>query len=121
MATPRAGGTTIDDYLSRLPDDQRAALESLRRTIRSAAPEAEEGISYGMPAFRLNGPLVGFAAARTHCSFFPMNGTTVAAHAKALAGFKTSKGTIRFTPARPLPAALVRTIVKERVKENRGR
>lgn len=111
----------IDAYLSGVPGAQRAALEKLRRTIRAAAPDAEEGLSYGMPAFLEDGPLVAFSASLKHCSFFPITGHTVAAFAKELAGFDTSKGTIRFAPDRPLPAALVRRIVKARLAENAER
>lgn len=109
---------TIDEYLAGVGDDERAALEALRRTIRSAAPDAEECISYQLPAFRQNGVLVGFGASAKHCAFYLMSGTTVAAHAAELAGYDTSKGTIRFTPDRPLPAALVRKLVKARLAEN---
>jgi uncharacterized protein YdhG (YjbR/CyaY superfamily) len=110
--------TTIDDYLARLPDDQRTALERLRQTIRRAAPNAEECISYSMPAFRLNGILVGFAAKRHHCALYPFNGTTVKAFKDDLKSFETSMGAIKFQPAKPLPAALVRKIVKARIAEN---
>src|SRR5688572_27412385 len=98
---------TIDEYLATVRADQRPALERLRRIIRAAAPAAEEGISYGLAAFRLNGrPLVGFGASASHCAFYPMSGTTVAAFQDELAGYETSKGTIRFSPDRPLPATL---------------
>src|SRR4029434_10087930 len=100
--------TTIDGYLAGLPDDQRAALETLRQTIRSAAPKAEECISYSMPAFRLNGVLVGFAAKQNHCALYPFNGTTVKAFKDELKGFETSMGSIRFQPAHPLAAAVGR-------------
>lgn len=109
---------TIDEYLAPLSDDQRAALQRLRRTIRSAAPRAEECISYSLPAFRLNGVLVGFGATANHCAFYPMSSSTVAAHKDDLKDFDTSKGTIRFQPDRPLPAALVRKLVKARIAEN---
>ena len=112
---------SIDDYLEKLTADKRAALEKLRKTIRAAAPEAEECISYQIPAFRQNGMLVGFAATAKHCAFFPFNSTTVAAHKAALKGFETSKGAIRFQPEKPLPATLVRKLVKERVAENTQR
>ena len=111
----------IDAYLAGVRGGQRAALEKLRRTIRAAAPDAEEGLSYGLPAFLQDGPLVAFSASAKHCSFFPMTGHTVADFARDLAGFDTSKGTIRFAPDRPLPAALVRKIVKARLAENAGR
>ena len=110
--------TTVDEYLAALAPDTRAALERVRRTIRAAAPAAEECISYQLAAFRLNGMLVAFGATARHCAFYPMSAATVAAHAKALEGFETSKGTIRFQPDRPLPAALIRKIVKSRIAEN---
>jgi uncharacterized protein YdhG (YjbR/CyaY superfamily) len=109
---------TIDEYLARLNDDQRAALQKLRKTIRAAAPKAEECISYQIAAFRLNGMLVGFGATRKHCAFYLMSASTVAAHANELEGYDTSKGTIRFQPDNPLPAALVRKLVKARIAEN---
>lgn len=110
--------TTIDEYLASLGADKRAALEQLRQTIRSAAPKAEECISYGVPAFRQDGMLVGFGAGAKHCSLFLMNGHTVDAYGDLLAGYDTSKGTIRFTPDRPLPATLVKKLVKARIAEN---
>jgi uncharacterized protein YdhG (YjbR/CyaY superfamily) len=112
------GAKTIDEYLANVPPKKRAALEKLRATIRACAPKAEECISYQIPAFRLNGMLVGFSASAKHCSFFPMNGSTVEAHKDELKDFETSKGTIRFLPEKPLPAALVRKIVKERLAQN---
>lgn len=108
----------IDARLAALPADQRAALEALRRTIAAAAPEAEEGISYGMPAFRYHGrALVSYAAFRAHCSFFPMSSELIELHREELAGFSTAKGTLRFTPAHPLPADLVARIVRERMAQ----
>jgi uncharacterized protein YdhG (YjbR/CyaY superfamily) len=108
-----------DDYLARLPEDKRAALEKLRRIIRSAAPRAEECISYQLPAFRLDGKvLVLLGATAKHCSFFPGSGTAVDAHQGDLQGYSTSKGTIRFDAAKPIPATLVRKIVKYRIAEN---
>ena len=112
------GATTIDEYLARVEPEQRGALEALRQVIRKAAPNAEEVITYGIPAFRQHGFLVGFAASARHCSLHPMNGHTVADFAADLAGYSTSPGTIRFTPDKPLPAALVRRIVRARVTEN---
>ena len=113
--------TSIDAYLDTLSADKRSALQKLRKTIRAAAPDAEECISYQIPAFRLNGMLVGFGASAKHCAFYPMNSSTVAAFKDELADFDTSKGTIRFQPDYPLPAALVRRIVKARIAENAGR
>ena len=110
--------TTIDEYLAGVDDDKRPALESLRRTIRAAAPRAEECISYGTAACRQNGMLVGFGATSKHCAFYLMSGTAVAAHRDDLEGYDTSKGTIRFKADKPLPAALVRKLVKARLAEN---
>ena len=108
----------IDEYLSALPDDVRAMLQKLRSTIKSVAPKAEEVISYGMPAFRYHGMLVYFAAFKNHCSFFPANSSLIAKMADELKPYKTAKGTIQFTMDKPLPAALVKKIVKARVQEN---
>ncbi len=110
--------TTIDDYLSRLSEDQRAALQALRETIRAAAPEAEECIGYQMPAFRLNGMLVGFAAAKRHCALYAWNGSSVGLLADELKDYDTSKGAIRFTPDKPLPESLVRRLVEMKVARN---
>ena len=109
---------TIDEYIAALSDDKRAALERLRKTIRAAAPKAEECISYQIAAYRLNGMLVGFGATRKHCAFYLMSSATVAAHKDELKDFDTSKGTIRFQADNPLPAALVRKLVKARIAEN---
>jgi uncharacterized protein YdhG (YjbR/CyaY superfamily) len=111
---------TIDEYLATLGDAQRTALAQLRKTIRAAAPKAQECISYQLPAFRLNGMLVAFGARPTHCAFYPMSASIVAAYKDELKGYDTSTGTIRFQPDHPLPAALVRKLVKARMAENAG-
>jgi uncharacterized protein YdhG (YjbR/CyaY superfamily) len=109
--------TTIDDYLAPLSPQQRGALEKLRKAIKAAAPGAEECISYQIPTFRLGGRmLVSFGAWTTHCAFYP-GSTPVLAHEAELAAYDTSKGTIRFRAARPLPAKLVRKLVKTRIAE----
>ena len=110
----------IDEYLSTLSDDKRAALEKLRKTIRAAAPKAEECISYQLCAFRQNGMLVGFGATAKHCAFYLMSSSTVETHKDELQNYDTSKGTIRFQADNPLPAALVRKLVKARIAENSG-
>jgi uncharacterized protein YdhG (YjbR/CyaY superfamily) len=111
--------TTIDEYLEALSEDKRAALEKLRKSIRAAAPEAEECISYQLPAFRFEGKmLVAFGASANHCAFYPMSSSTVAAHKDELEGYDVSKGTIRFQPENPLPAKLVRKLVRSRIAEN---
>ena len=101
---------SVDDYLSKLPAHQRAALEVLRGQVRALAPEATEAISYGLPTFKLNGNLVHFGAAAKHCAFYP--GAVVEIFADRLTGFDTAKGTIRFQPDRPLPPELVADIVR---------
>jgi uncharacterized protein YdhG (YjbR/CyaY superfamily) len=117
----RMPAPTFGAYLARLPDDRRAALQRLREIVHGVAPGAEEHVAYGLAAFRLNGrPLVGLGASAKHCSFHPMDGTTVAALADDLKAFATSKGTIRFTPDKPLPAALVKKIIKLRMAQIAG-
>lgn len=119
-ATPvKAAGKpkTIDEYLSTLPDDKRIALEKMRKSIRAAAPKAEECFSYGLPAFRMKSPLVAFGASANHCALYPLSPAVIQTHAKELKEYETSKGTIRFPAAKPLPAALVRKIVKARMEE----
>jgi len=111
----------IDEYLAPLDSDKRAAIEKLRRAIRSAAPRAEECISYGIPGFRLAGRLlVSFAAAANHCAFYP-GAAPIEAHRGELARNDISRGTIRFPASRPLPAILVRKLVKTRVAEHKAR
>jgi uncharacterized protein YdhG (YjbR/CyaY superfamily) len=108
----------IDDYLATLSADQRAALEKLRKLIQAAVPEAEECIAYGIPAFRWNGKSVaGFSASKEHCSYFPMSGSVVGTLEKELEKYETSKGTIHFPASKPLPAALVKKLIKARMAE----
>jgi uncharacterized protein YdhG (YjbR/CyaY superfamily) len=113
----RATPKSIDQYLSRLTDDQRRALAKLRKDIKTAAPRAEECISYQIPAFRLDGRmLVWFHAAAKHCSFFP-GAYPIHACKSALKKYATSKGTIRFPPDEPLSASLVKKLVRARIAE----
>lgn len=116
-----AVATTVDEYLAGLPGPQRAALERLRKQILAAAPKATENMSYGMPTFVHEGNLVHMAAFRDHCSFFPGSSGVTALLEEELEGFETAKGTIRFAPGKPIPAALVKRIVKLRVAENEAR
>src|SRR5437870_5945786 len=112
---------TIDEYLAAVSADKRRALEKVRMAIQAAAPTAEECISYGLAAFRLDGrPLVAFGASANHCAFYPMSSSTVLAHKDELKAYDTSKGTIRSQADKPLPAALVRKLVKARIAENVG-
>jgi uncharacterized protein YdhG (YjbR/CyaY superfamily) len=113
---------THEEYLAAVPDDKRAALEELRTTILEAAPGAEECISYGLPAFRLDGRnLVAYGAAARHCALYPMSAAMVEAFRDDLKGYDTSKGTIRFQVDHPLPASLVRKMVMARIAENASR
>ena len=108
---------TIDEYLAALTDDKRAALEKLRKAIKSAAPNAEECFSYQVPSFRLDGRmLVAFGAATNHCSFYP-GAWPIEVHKDELKSYDTSKGTVRFQSNRPLPATLVRKLVRTRIAE----
>jgi uncharacterized protein YdhG (YjbR/CyaY superfamily) len=109
--------TDIDAWLARLAPEPRAALEKLRAQIHAAAPGAEECISYGMPTFKLHGHLVAFGAFRKHLSFFPMSSTLLRTLPEAGA-FATSTGTMQFQPDKPIPAALVKKIVKARIAQN---
>lgn len=109
---------TIDAYLSTVKGEKRAALEALRRTIRSVVPEAEECISYRIPAFRLEGRIVaGFAATAKGCSYFPFSGRTLRTLAGDLAGYGGTKSSLHFDPGKPLPAALVRKLIRTRIAE----
>lgn len=110
--------TGVDGYLAALPDGPRLTLEELRRTIRAAAPGATESISYGMPAFKADGRmLVSYAAFKDHCSLFPASQSVRDALRDELEPYFSGKGTIRFLADRPLPADLVRKIVKVRLEE----
>jgi uncharacterized protein YdhG (YjbR/CyaY superfamily) len=115
---PRTAARDVDDYFSRLSEDARAALEKLRQTIKSIVPEAVEVISYQIPTFKYQGRmLVSYAAFSQHCSFFPGLGP-IEAHRDELKSYQTSKGTIRFSASRPLPATLVKKLVKTRIRLN---
>jgi uncharacterized protein YdhG (YjbR/CyaY superfamily) len=116
-----AAARTVDDYLAALPDRERAVLQKLRETIRSAAPEAEEVISYRIPLYKHHGHLVGFAAFRNHCSLFVTNSAVRDQFAKELEPYKVEGTTVRFTVEKPLPTALVKRIVKSRMAENEAR
>ena len=112
----------VDDYLARVPEPAHSTLQKIRAMIRAAAPkEATEGISYGMPAFRYKGALVGYAAFKQHCSFFPMSASILDSMPDDLKNYRTSKGTIQFPMDKPLPLALVKKIVKARIAENEAK
>jgi len=110
----------VDEYLAGVPKEARATLEKLRKTIKAAAPMASESISYQMPMYKHHGMVIGFAAFKDHCSLFP-GAAVMDAHKEELKRYDTSKGTIRFPANKPLPAALVKKLVKARIAENEAR
>lgn len=117
----RRSPKTVDEYLAGVPEPARTTLNKIRAVIRSAAPpEATETISYGMPAFKHNGILVWFAAFSNHCSLFP-TASVIDALRVDLRGFRISKGTVQFPTDKPLPASLVKKMVKLRVAQSEGR
>lgn len=107
----------IDDYIDRFPKDVQRLLKQLRATVKKTAPQAQEKISYAMPAFALNGILVYFAAYQSHIGFYP-GAAAILSFKKDIQKFKSSKGTIQFPLDKPLPLALVVRIVKYRVQQN---
>ena len=116
-----AKAKTVNAYLALQSADTRAALKHLRRAIKAAAPKAEECISYGIPAFTLDGRILAwYGAAANHCSFFP-GAAPIKALASELKAYRTSKGTVRFAPERPLPVTLVKKLVKARIAEHAER
>ena len=109
---------TVDDYIAGVPEPARTTLKKVRAAIRAAAPaETTEGISWRMPMFKYRGMLLGLAAFSNHCSLFP-GPAVIAALKSELKGYRTSKGTIQFPADKPMPAALVKKVVKARIAEN---
>ncbi|HTX75767.1 MAG TPA: DUF1801 domain-containing protein [Terracidiphilus sp.] len=125
MKKAQAGGdgvAAVAAYLARVPEPHRTTLAKVRGMIRAAAPkDAEECISYGMPAFRYKGVLVGYAAFKKHCSFFPMGAAVLDELSEEVAAYRTAKGTLQFAVDKPLPAALVKKLVKARVRQNEAK
>lgn len=117
MTSGNTQATTIDDYLANVPPDAREKLQEIRQIVKEEAPEADEAISYRMPAFKLHGILVYFGAFKDHVGLYPTS-SPMDAFREELAGYKTSKGAIQFPLDRPLPVPLIRRIVQYRVKEN---
>jgi uncharacterized protein YdhG (YjbR/CyaY superfamily) len=104
----------IDSFLAALPEDQRAALQKVRETVRATAPEAVESISYGIPTYKYKGrPLIYFGAGKKHCAIY--GGVVADATEAELEGYSTAKGTIRFPPDKPLPAEFVERLVKAQI------
>jgi uncharacterized protein YdhG (YjbR/CyaY superfamily) len=109
----------VDAYLAKVPEPARSTLEKMRAMIRSVVPsETTEAMSYGIPSFRYKGGLVAYAAFKNHCSFFPMQASLIDTMKKDLKGYRTSKGTLQFPVDKPLPAPLVKKMVKARIEEN---
>ena len=108
----------VDHYIANLPVEQQIALERVRQIIKTTVPEAVEFISYKMPAYHFHGLIGGFAAFKNHCSFFPWNAQTIIDFADELQDFKTSAGTIQFTPDQPIPEELLQKILRDRVAGN---
>src|SRR5512132_1218966 len=120
-AMKSSSSSEVDDYLADVSPEARATLEKLRQTIKAVVPRAVEVISYQIPTFKLDGRmLVSYAAFKDHCSFFP-GAAPIKAHEDELKSYQTSKGTIRFATGKPLPAALVKKLVRTRIKENEAR
>ena len=109
----------VEAYLANVPEPARSTLESVRAVIRATVPaDAMECISYGMPAFRYKGALVGYAAFKSHCSFFPMSASLLDEFANYVKNFRTAKGTLQFPLDKPLPETLIRKLVRARVVQN---
>jgi uncharacterized protein YdhG (YjbR/CyaY superfamily) len=120
--TDDPGRATVDEALAAQPADVRAALERLRSQISEAAPDAVETIAYGVPAFKYLGrPFVSYGAGKAHCSFYVQSPEVMEAFAADLAGYPTAKGTVHFSPERPLPADLVERLVRARMAEIEAR
>ncbi len=118
MRSTKRSPKTIDQYLASVNANHRDALQKIREAIHAVAPNAEECISYGIPAFRLNGrSLVFFGAWANHCALYPGSSATLKKFRNELRDFQTSKGTLRFSPDNPLPVALVKKLVKARVAQ----
>jgi uncharacterized protein YdhG (YjbR/CyaY superfamily) len=108
----------VDEYLANLEEPKRTTLQAVRQTIRGIIPEADEGISYGMPAYRLRGKVIaGFAAFKNHLSYLPHSGSVFAEIPEDLAGYVTSKGALQFPVERPLPKALVKKLIAIRLRQ----
>ena len=108
----------VDHYIANLPVEQQIALKRVRQIIKNTVPEAQEFISYSKPAYHFHGMIGSFAAFKNHCSFFPWNAQTIIDFADELKDFKTSAGTIQFTPDKPIPEELLQKILRYRVEGN---
>jgi uncharacterized protein YdhG (YjbR/CyaY superfamily) len=110
--------SSFEEYLATIPEPQQAELQRIRRFVRRTVPEAEEGTSYGMPAFRYKQrPLLGFKASKNHLSVFPFSPEAIEAARDSLTGFDLAKGTVRFTPEQPLPEPALEQLLRHRMSE----
>jgi len=117
-AKGNAAPKTVDEYLARVPEPARTTLNKIRAVVRSVVPaEATEAISYGVPSFKYKGPLIWYAAFSNHCSLFP-TASVIERFKNELKSYPTSKGTIQFPADKPLPAVLLKKLVKARLAEN---
>jgi uncharacterized protein YdhG (YjbR/CyaY superfamily) len=110
--------TSFDDYFSSFPENTRKKLEQIRTIVKEVVPEAQETISYNMPAYKFHGILLYFAAHNEHIGFYPGDAKTLTVFQNQIEGFETSKGTIRFPLDKPLPLSLIRTIIQFRANTN---
>jgi len=108
----------VGDYIASFPKPVQAALEQLRQWIRKLAPEAQEQMSYKIACYKHQGMLVGFGATENHCSFYACHATILGSYKEELKGFKASGGTIHFSPKKPIPFALIKKLVLQRIKQN---
>lgn len=119
---PRVSDPRVDDYLARLPGDQRELLQTLRSDVARLVPDAVETISYGMPAFKVNGRFfLSYAVWKQHCSIYPIDDALLARHADAVRGYGRTKGALHFTTRQPIPDALLEDLVRQREGEARAK
>jgi uncharacterized protein YdhG (YjbR/CyaY superfamily) len=115
------GDPRVDEYLAKLPDDQQRVLGALRRRVTELEPDAVETISYGMPAFKIDGRFfLSYAGWKRHCSIYAIDDALLARHADAIRGYVTTKGALHFSSAQPLPDALLEDLVRQRASEARA-
>ncbi len=122
LSKSKLGVGAVESYLAKVPEPACSTLQKVRSTIRAVVPaEATEALSYGMPAFKYKGALVAYAAFKDHCSFFPMSASLLDDFADETKSYRTSKGTLQFPLDKPLPAALLKKMVKARVAQNEAK
>ncbi|MBP1598125.1 MAG: hypothetical protein H6Q05_3502 [Acidobacteria bacterium] len=111
-------GNEIDDYMATVPEPHRTTLSAVRATIRAILPNAQECITYGIPTFKVHGiGVAGFSACKQHCSYFPMSGSVFSVMGKDVAKYEVTKGALHFAVDTPLPAALIRKLIRTRLRQ----